>query len=176
MWIKFLVERNEDMSGKVVSLPASATLGIKITEPCYSNTYCYLQVYKLQIEQNIFVYVGCHRKHCYFPWLQIAQVATTVSSTQTEDQASILEDSTLVQGTSADLTSLGKLDEPPVLESSNEESGPKTCNCDVKYTRILAEQRERLDRAHRDDKQKALDEQSDRVSLLLWWIFNSLFL
>ena len=51
-----------------------------------------------------------------------------------------------------------------MLESSDE-SGPKTCNCDVKYTRLMAEQRDRLERVFKEDKQKGLDEQSDRVSI-----------
>jgi len=98
--------------------------------------------------------------------LQFTQPATTVSSTQTEDQSSLLEDSSLLQGTSSSdlISTLAKLDEPPVLESSDE-SGPKTCNCDVKYTRLMAEQRDRLERVFKEDKQKGLDEQSDRVSI-----------
>lgn len=97
---------------------------------------------------------------------QLTQVSTTVSSTQTEDQETKSEDS--ITAPSTDLnSSAGKIDEPPVLESSDE-TGPKTCNCEAKYNRQIAEQKERLEKAHREDKQKALDEQSERVSRNCW--------
>jgi hypothetical protein len=52
------------------------------------------------------------------------------------------------------------LDEPPVLESNSE---PRTCNCDVKYNKQLSEMREKLEKEHKDDKEKVLDELSERV-------------
>ena len=48
-----------------------------------------------------------------------------------------------------------------MLESNSE---PRTCNCDVKYNKQLNETREKLDREHKEDKEKALDELSERVS------------
>lgn len=115
---------------------------------------------------EIYIYCFLGNTHTF----QLTQVSTTVSSTQTEDQETKSEDS--INALSTDLTSsAGKLDEPPVLESSDE-TGPKTCNCEAKYNRQIAEQKERLEKAHREDKQKALDEQSERVSRKCWFVLE----
>lgn len=54
--------------------------------------------------------------------------------------------------------------EPPVLETSEPTETKNTCNCDVKLKKQLSEMKDRLDKEHKEGKQKALDELSERVS------------
>ncbi|XP_052808548.1 zinc finger MYND domain-containing protein 11-like isoform X2 [Mya arenaria] len=52
-----------------------------------------------------------------------------------------------------------KSDEPPVLENEEE----KTCNCASKHSRLMVEQKERMEKHFREEKARGLEELSERL-------------
>ncbi|XP_052806498.1 zinc finger MYND domain-containing protein 11-like [Mya arenaria] len=97
------------------------------------------------------------------------KATTTVSSTQTEEQtidtatpSPSLESSPSLSQSVTDTPSKTdevKSDEPPVLENEEE----KTCNCASKHSRLMVEQKERMEKHFREEKARGLEELSERL-------------
>lgn len=60
-------------------------------------------------------------------------------------------------------------DEAPVLTPNNGategKSSEMSCNCDEKYEKVISDLKAKMEKNHQDDKEKALEELSDRVSI-----------
>ncbi|WAQ93563.1 ZMY11-like protein [Mya arenaria] len=99
------------------------------------------------------------------------EATTTVSSTQTEEQtidtatpSPSLESSPSLSQSVTDTPSKTdevKSDEPPVLENEEE----KTCNCASKHSRLMVEQKERMEKHFREEKARGLEELSERLDV-----------
>ncbi|KAH3706116.1 zinc finger MYND domain-containing protein 11-like [Dreissena polymorpha] len=87
----------------------------------------------------------------------IVTTETTPSSLQTiATETPVTEETIADQEKASDQVDIS-------VQGSEDETGTRTCNCSAKYTKMMSEQKERLDRAHREERQKALDELSEQL-------------
>ena len=104
----------------------------------------------------------------FFQQLTKSQSIQTDQEPKPDSTSSKLEPATPIQCSPDASDAKSGDDEAPVLtpntEATEGKSSEASCNCSEKYEKEISDLKAKLERNHQDDKEKALEELSDRVS------------
>ena len=110
----------------------------------------------------------CFQDILFFQQLTKSQSIQTDQEPKPDSTSSKLEPATPIQCSPDASDAKSGDDEAPVLtpntEATEGKSSEASCNCSEKYEKEISDLKARLERNHQDDKEKALEELSDRVS------------